>query len=43
MNFSFHPEADEEFVEAVAYYEECDPGLGIGFSREVYASIPKGP
>jgi hypothetical protein len=39
MKFSFHPEADEEFVEAVAYYEECDPSLGIDFSREVYASI----
>ena len=39
MNFFFHPEADEEFIEAVAYYEECEPGLGLDFSREVYASI----
>jgi toxin ParE1/3/4 len=39
MTFDFHPEADEEFVEAVAYYEGCDPGLGIDFSREVYATI----
>jgi hypothetical protein len=39
MMFDFHPEADEEFVEAVAYYEDCDPGLGIDFSREVYATI----
>jgi plasmid stabilization system protein ParE len=39
MKFDFHPEADEEFVEAVAYYENCDPGLGIDFSREVYATI----
>jgi toxin ParE1/3/4 len=39
MTFSFHPEADEEFVEAVAYYEDCDPGLGIDFTREVYATI----
>lgn len=39
MTFEFHPEADEEFVEAVAYYEDCDPGLGIDFSREVYATI----
>jgi hypothetical protein len=28
-NFSFHPEADEEFGEAVAYYEECETGLGL--------------
>ena len=39
MNFSFHPEADEEFVEGVAYYEDCEPGLGLDFSREVYATI----
>jgi hypothetical protein len=39
MNFSFHPEADEEFIAAVVYYEECEPGLGLDFSREVHASI----
>ena len=39
MTFGFHPEADEEFVEAVAYYGDCHPGLGIDFSREVYAAI----
>jgi plasmid stabilization system protein ParE len=39
MTFSFHPEADEEFIEAVAYYEDCESGLGLDFSREVYASI----
>ena len=39
MMFSFHPEADEEFIEAVTYYESCEPALGLDFSREVYASI----
>jgi ParE toxin of type II toxin-antitoxin system, parDE len=39
MDFSFHPEAEEEFVAAVAYYEECEPILGLDFSREVYATI----
>ncbi len=39
MNFPFHPDADEEFIEAVAYYEGCEPGLGLDFSREVYAAI----
>jgi len=39
MTFSFHPGAEDEFVEAVAYYENCAPGLGIDFSREVYATI----
>ena len=39
MTFSFHPEAEDEFVDAVGYYEDCDFGLGIDFSREVYATI----
>jgi len=39
MNFSFHPEADEEFIGAVAYYEGCEPALGLDFARAVYASI----
>ena len=39
MNFEFHPEADEEFVETIAYYEECEPGLGLDFAREVHTSI----
>jgi hypothetical protein len=38
-SFSFHPEADEEFVEAVAYYEECESGLGLDFARETHAAI----
>lgn len=33
MNFSFHPEADEEFGEGVTYYEDCESGLGLDFSR----------
>ena len=39
MSFSFHPEADHEFIEAAAYYEDGEPGLGLDFSREVYATI----
>ena len=39
MTFSFHPEAEEEFIGTVSYYEGCDPGLGLDFSREVFASI----
>lgn len=39
MKVSFHPEADEEFIEAASYYEGCDYGLGLDFSREVYVSI----
>jgi len=39
VTFSFHPEAEEDLVQAVAYYEDCAPGLGLDFSREVYATI----
>lgn len=39
MMFDFHPEAEEEFVEAVSYYESCDIGLGIDFAREIHTAI----
>lgn len=41
MRFSFHPQADEEFQEAVRYYENCQPGLGIEFAKEVYSTIAR--
>lgn len=39
MTYAFHPEAEEEFGEAVAYYEECETGLGLDFAAEVRATI----
>jgi len=39
MTFSFHPEAEIEFFEAINYYEECEVGLGYDFSIEIYSSI----
>lgn len=39
MNFTFHPEARIEFIDAIAYYESCRNGLGTRFSREVRATI----
>ncbi len=39
MTFSFHPEADTEFREAVEYYEACEPGLGYDFSLEVFSTV----
>jgi hypothetical protein len=41
MNFSFHPEAREEAIEAAAYYEGCQPGLGGQFTEEVNATITR--
>jgi len=39
MTFEFHPEARIEFIDAIAYYERCRDGLGLRFSREIYAAI----
>lgn len=39
MTFSFHPEAEEEFNQAIEYYENNAPGLGYDFSIEVYSAI----
>ncbi|MEA2103694.1 MAG: type II toxin-antitoxin system RelE/ParE family toxin [Candidatus Cloacimonadota bacterium] len=39
MNFSFHPEAEEEFYKAIDYYEMCENGLGYDFSIEIYCTI----
>ena len=33
------PEARLEFRDAIAYYENCRDGLGLGFLHEVYMSI----
>ncbi len=41
MNFSFHPEAEEEFELAVAYYDESAPGLGFDFAAEVGEAIER--
>ena len=39
MIFSFHPEAEAEFNEAIEYYEGCELGLGYDFSIEGLAAI----
>jgi len=41
MNYSFQPEAETEFLEAIDYYENCDEGLGLEFSREIFATITR--
>jgi len=35
MTFEFHPEAQEELIEAAAYYERHVPGLGERFQSEI--------
>jgi len=39
MRFEFHPEARLEFLDAVAYYESRQSGLGGRFIQSVDAGI----
>ena len=39
MNYFFHPEAEEEFLGAIDYYERRAKNLGFEFAIEVYAAI----
>jgi len=41
MKYSFHPEAREEFLNAINYYEECNTGLGLEFGNEIYSTIQR--
>jgi len=41
MNFSFHPEAEAEFIEAIDYFEEKELGLGYDFAVEEYSAIER--
>ena len=39
MKFDFHPRAEEEFHEAITFYEERGTGLGEDFSLEIFAAL----
>jgi hypothetical protein len=39
MTYSFHPEAEIEFNNAIDYYEDSKKGLGLEFAVEVYNTI----
>ena len=41
MTFGFHPEAEAEFEEAVAFYEEHTVNLGLDFAAEVREAIDR--
>lgn len=41
MKYVFHPQAQFELNQAISYYEECQQGLGLEFSQEVYATIQR--
>jgi len=39
MTFSFHPEAESEFVAAQDFYDDREFGLGKDFLDEVYETV----
>lgn len=39
MKYYFHPDAENEFLEAIDYYEKRSEGLGLDFSMEVFHTI----
>ncbi|MCX5914862.1 MAG: type II toxin-antitoxin system RelE/ParE family toxin [Deltaproteobacteria bacterium] len=39
MKYTFHPEVEAEFLDAIGYYEDCEPGLGYDFAIEVHSTI----
>ncbi len=41
MNYHFHESAEKELFFAIEYYEELQTGLGLRFSKEVYAAIER--
>ncbi|GGD49081.1 type II toxin-antitoxin system RelE/ParE family toxin [Lacimicrobium alkaliphilum] len=41
MSFSFHPEAEQEFNEAINYYEHLEEGLGYDFALEVHSAVKR--
>ena len=41
MTYYFHEEAEKEFNQAIDYYEECQPHLGVEFAEEVFQTIQR--
>lgn len=39
MIFSFHPDAELEFKDAIEHYESCQNRLGYEFALEVYETV----
>jgi toxin ParE1/3/4 len=37
----FHPQAEEEFDEAIAFYEDRRPGVGLRFRTQVEAGLAR--
>ena len=41
MKYWFHPEAEEELLSSIHYYQECQEGLGDDFLYEIQLAIER--
>ncbi len=41
MKYTFHPDAELEFEDAIDYYEKRQNGLGYDFAFEVFSAIKR--
>jgi plasmid stabilization system protein ParE len=41
MSYVFHPDAEVELHQAIEWYEAREPGLGLDFAAQVYASVQR--
>lgn len=41
MSFSFHPDPEKEFNEAIEYYEDLESGMGYDFALEVHSAFKR--
>ncbi|MBX3243368.1 MAG: type II toxin-antitoxin system RelE/ParE family toxin [Acidobacteria bacterium] len=41
MNFLLHPEAEDEFNEAIDFYDACEDGLGTSFAVNIFLAIDR--
>jgi len=39
MSYDFHPAAEAEYLDAIAYYESKRPGLGTAFLKEFESTV----
>jgi len=41
MKFSFHPDAEAEFEQAVSYYEARQNGLGLDLADDILVTVTR--
>jgi hypothetical protein len=41
VKYSFHPDAESEFLLAIDFYEDREAGLGRDFALEIYSTVER--